>query len=79
MGAGPTAGRGYSMITEKQLRSEIARIKTTMATTDESARDYSIGALAALLWAVGDYDRGTAFMLACRAWNQARDAATSMG
>lgn len=63
------------MITEQQLRDEIARIRADMATADESSRDYQIGALAALLWAVGDYDRGTAFMLACRAWDQARDAA----
>ena len=63
------------MIAEQQLRDEIARIKTTMATADESSRDYQVGALAALLWAVGDYDRGTAFMLACDAWSQEREAA----
>ena len=60
------------MHTEQQLRNEIERIKTTMATDPETSRDYSIGALAALLWAVGDYDRGTAFMLACQAWDKAR-------
>jgi hypothetical protein len=62
------------MITEQQLRNEIERIKADMATTEESARDYQIGALAALLWAVGDYDRGTAFMFACQAWDKARPA-----
>ncbi len=63
------------MITEQKLRSEIGRIKADMATAPEAHRDYQIGALAALLWAVGDYDRGTAFMLACDAWSQEREAA----
>jgi len=63
------------MITEQQLRTEIERIRAEMATAPESGRDYQIGALGALLWASGDYDRGTAFQLACEAWDQARPAA----
>ena len=60
------------MITEQQLRSEIGRIKADMATAPEAHREYQIGALAALMWASGDVDRGTAFRLACEAWDQAR-------
>ncbi len=60
------------MITEQQLRSEIERIKADMATASEGQRDYMIGALAALMWAAGDYDRGTALQLAAQAWDQTR-------
>lgn len=63
------------MITEQQLRSEIDRIKADMATAPEAHRDHQIGALAALWWVAGDYDRGTAFRLACEAWDQARTTA----
>jgi len=60
------------MITEQKLREEIERIKSDMAQAPESSRDYQIGALAALLWVAGDYDRGTALQLAAQAWDQAR-------
>ena len=60
------------MITGQQLRSEIERIKADMAAANDSQRDYMIGALAALWWVIGDFDRGTAFRLACEAWDQAR-------
>lgn len=63
------------MITEQQVREEIARIRAEMATAPASSRDYQIGALAALMWVAGDYDRGTAFKLACEAWDQAQPAA----
>lgn len=60
------------MVTEQKLREEIERIKGDMATAPESSRDHQIGALAALTWAAGDYDRGTAFSQACQAWDNAR-------
>ena len=63
------------MITEQQLRSEIDRIKADMATAPEAHREYQIGALAALWWVAGDYDRGTALQLAAQAWDQARPKA----
>jgi hypothetical protein len=63
------------MITEQKLREEIQRITADMATAPEAHRDYQIGALAALMWVAGDYDRGTAFRLACEAWDQARPTA----
>lgn len=65
------------MITEQQLHEEIARIKADMATAPEAHRGYQIGALAALMWAAGDYDRGTAFGLACTVWDQARPQASA--
>lgn len=65
------------MITEQQLHEEIARIQSDMATAADSQRDYQIGALAALMWAAGAYDRGTAFGLACTAWDQARPQASA--
>lgn len=60
------------MVNEQQLRQEIERIRAGMATDPEAHRDYQIGALATLLWVAGDYDRGTAFRIACEAWSQAR-------
>lgn len=60
------------MIAEEKLRSEIQGSRLGMATAPEAHRNYQIGALAALMWAAGDYDRGTAFAQACQAWDQAR-------
>lgn len=63
------------MVTEQKLREEIERIKCDMVTAPETSRDHQIGALAALAWAAGDYDRGTAFSQACQAWDKARPTA----
>lgn len=60
------------MITEQKLREEVTRMQADMATAADSQREYMIGALAALWWVAGDYDRGTALQLAAQAWDQAR-------
>ena len=63
------------MITEQKLREEITRMQADMATAADSRREYMIGALSMAWWVIGDFDRGTAFRLACEAWDQARPTA----
>jgi|LakMenEpi06Jul12_1017403.scaffolds.fasta_scaffold02580_2 hypothetical protein len=56
----------------ERLESEIQTIIQSMRTAAETQRDYSIGALSALLWAqgCGVVDRSHTFVQACEWWDK---------
>lgn len=63
-----------------KLKTEIAAIIRTMRTAADSQREYSIGALSALLWVqgAGEVARYTAFTQACETWDKVRGEAEEM-
>lgn len=63
------------MMTEQQIKEEIAAVLDMMRTAHESQREYMIGQLSALLWVQGEVMRPTAFQLACEAWDAMRKEA----
>lgn len=64
------------MMTEQQIKEEIAAVLDMMRTAHESQREYMIGQLSALLWAQGAVMRPTAFQLAVEAWDKMRKQVT---
>ncbi|MCE7982513.1 MAG: hypothetical protein DYG89_15080 [Caldilinea sp. CFX5] len=60
-----------------RLETEIQTIIQSMRTAAETQREYSIGALSALLWAQsgGETLRSTAFVQACAWWDKMREEA----
>lgn len=62
------------MMTDERIKHEIAHVLDAMRSTDESQRDYSIGALTVLLWleSRGEMARAQAFRQACIAWGKMR-------
>lgn len=59
----------------ERLETEIQTIIQSMRTTAETQREYSIGALSALLWAqgCGETLRPVAFIQACEWWDKMRE------
>lgn len=63
------------MMTQEQLKEEIALVLDDMRTAHDWRREYLIGELKALLWVQGEVMRPTAFQLACEAWDAMRKEA----
>lgn len=73
---GSVSGLG---MTQEQLKQEVAATLDAMRMADDSQREYSIGALSALLWVQGggELARSTAFVQACQAWDKMREGVTN--
>ena len=65
-------------MTKERIQREIAMIMDSMRTAADSQREYSIGALSALLWVLhdGDMMRPQCFVKACEAWDMMREGVT---
>lgn len=63
------------MMTQEQIKHEIAATLDAMRTASEAQREYTIGALSVLLWvqAGGDMLRPVAFERAVAAWDKMRE------
>lgn len=62
----------------ERLQREIDMVTASMRTDAESQREYSIGALSALLWVQSDGEmmRPMCFIRACETWDNVRRAVT---